>query len=63
VLFEFVLDDFGKIKDIQLIKGLNPALNNEAMRVLNKMPDWKPGKLDGKFVWVSYRIPFKFTLD
>ena len=63
VFISFVVDKKGKIKDATVIKALNPHLDNEALRVIKSMPNWKPGKKDGKKVNVKYTIPINFKLN
>ena len=48
--------------DAKIIKGVDPHLNNEALRVVNLMPKWKPGKHKGKKVRVRYSMPIHFRL-
>ncbi len=62
VYVEFVIDKKGKIKNIEILKGVDPLLDEEAMRVVRSMPDWEPGTQRGKLVNVSYRLPINFAL-
>jgi periplasmic protein TonB len=62
VYTSFVVGTDGKLKESKIIKGVHPILDEEALRVLEKMPAWKPGKQKGKPVNVSYVLPIKFTL-
>ncbi len=62
VYVSFVIDKLGKVKDVQLLKGLRNACDNEAMRVINSFPNWKPGLNNGKAVNVRFNIPIKFVL-
>jgi TonB family protein len=62
VLVDFLVSKDGKIKDIKVIKPVNPLLDAEAKRVIGSMPDWKPGKQGGKAVNVNMRVPVKFAL-
>ncbi len=52
----------GKIEDAKIISGVNPELDNEALRVVNKMPAWKPGTVSGKPVRVQYILPIDFIV-
>lgn len=45
------------------MRGVDPSLDAEALRVVSSMPDWKPGKQDGKAVSVSYTVPINFALN
>jgi hypothetical protein len=46
-----------------IIKSVDPALDNEALRVINSMPKWTPGRQNGKLVNVKYTIPVTFNLQ
>ena len=61
VIVNFVIDKEGMIRNPRIMRG-KPELNDEALRVINSMPAWIPGKQGGKPVLVSYTIPVKFTL-
>jgi protein TonB len=50
----------GQLKDFELIQDGGTEFNNEVIRVLKKMPAWKPGKSKGQNVSVYYTIPVKF---
>lgn len=62
VFVGFVIDKQGKVTNVKILRGVDPYLDAEALRVVKSMPDWKPGKQRGKPVPVSYQIPIKFTL-
>lgn len=62
VFIQFVVDKNGKIKDVQVLQGINPLLDKEALRVVEAMPDWKAGKQHGKHVSVIYNLPISFKL-
>ena len=57
VLLTFVIDEFGKVNNIKVKRGSHSLINEEAMRVVASMPDWKPGKTGGKAVKVYYNLP------
>lgn len=57
-----VLKD-GSITDIKILRGIDPSIAEEAVRVLKLMPKWIPGKVDGKPVKVSYKLPVRFKLE
>ena len=63
VSVKFVVEKDGSISNPQIIKGGNPLLNDEALRVVNSMPKWKPGKQRGKVVRVGYTVPIIFKLQ
>ena len=56
----FIVEADGKISNIRLEEGVNILLDNEALRVLNLMPYWIPGKTDGENVPVKVYIPVVF---
>lgn len=62
VYVDFVIDEKGKVTDVKVDKGIAPALDNEALRVIKSMPDWKPGTKDGKPVKMKITIPISFKL-
>ncbi|OFX28516.1 MAG: energy transducer TonB [Bacteroidetes bacterium GWA2_31_9] len=59
----FVIDKAGKVTEVKILRGVDPYLDKEALRVVNNMPSWSPGKQRGKPVKVSYQVPIKFTLN
>jgi len=62
VIINFVIDRDGAITNIKVTRGIGSGCDEEAIRVLNKMPHWTPGRQGGKTVRVSYNLPFKFIL-
>ena len=63
VIAQFVVDKEGTVKDAHVVKSVDPALDAEALRVINNMPKWRPGRQNGKVVNVKYTIPVSFSLD
>lgn len=63
VFISFVVNPDGSIDNIETIKGVYADIDKEAMRVIAKMPTWKPGKQNGKAVKVKFVLPIKFTLS
>lgn len=63
VIVNFVVGRDGKISRIKVMRGIGSGCDEEAVRVLEKMPPWSPGKQGGKPVLVSYTIPIKFVLN
>ena len=59
----FVVGKDGTISDAEVIRSVNPALDEEALRVINSMPVWTPGKQRGKAVNVKYTVPVTFRLS
>lgn len=62
VYITFFVDKDGTVQDVSIIKGVHPLLDNEAMRVVSKMPAWIPGKIDGENARIQFNMPLKFTL-
>ncbi|MFP4664917.1 MAG: TonB family protein [Bacteroidales bacterium] len=62
VFVHFVIDTNGRVSNVSVARGVDPALDKEAMRVVRMMPDWKPGKQGGKAVAVTYILPISFDL-
>jgi protein TonB len=62
VFVSFVVNSKGDINDIEVIKSPNEGFNDEVVRVIKKMPAWKPGIQSGVPVSVRFRMPVKFTI-
>jgi len=60
----FVVDEQGKVKDAKLIgnQKLGSGLDEEALRTISQMPDWKPGKVKGRNVKSRLELPISFQL-
>ena len=63
VTCQFVVECDGSISDVKVVRGVDPDLDREAVRVLKAMPKWVPGKQEGKSVRVRYTCPINFTLQ
>ena len=63
VYVRFVVNEKGKVTDVQVIRGVDPLLDAEAVRVVKSLPDYTPGKQRGKAVKVSHSVPIKFALQ
>lgn len=63
VMVQFVVNKDGSIVDPKVLRGADPALDKEAMRVVSAMPKWTPGKQRGKTVRVRYTLPVTFRLQ
>ncbi len=63
VTIQFVITETGKIIQPKVVRSLDPLLDAEAIRVVNTMPDWTPGKHEGKNVRVNYVLPVGFKLQ
>lgn len=62
VTLQFVIDENGNLVDPVIIRGVNPALDAEALRVVLSSPKWTPGKQRNKPVKISYTFPITFKL-
>ena len=62
VFVYFVVNKEGEITDVKVERGVDPYLDKEALRVIESMPNWSPGKQRGKPVNVSYILPINFKL-
>ena len=63
VVVQFVVNRDGSIVDAKVMRGVDPYLDKEALRVINSMPKWKPGKQRGKPVRCRYTVPVMFRLQ
>ena len=63
VFVQFVVEPNGMVDNVKVIRGVDPALDAEAVRVVKSSPKWKPGKQRGKAVRVAYTIPIVFVLQ
>ena len=63
VTVQFVVNRDGCIVDAKVLRGVDPYLDKEAIRVISSMPKWKPGMQRGKAVRVKYTVPVMFRLQ
>ena len=63
VIVSFVVEKDGSISDAKTVKAIHPALDAEALRVINSMPKWIPGKQKGEATRVKYVVPVTFRLQ
>jgi len=62
VIVRFCVTSKGGVDKVSILKGVDPELDKEAMRVVSTLPAFKPGKQGGKPVPVWYMVPITFTL-
>lgn len=62
VYIQFVVEADGSLSNIKVLKGLGYGCDEEAMRIIKKMPKWVPGGQNGKKVPVKFNLPIKFEL-
>ena len=63
VFVTFVVERNGSVTDVRVLRGIGGGCDEEAIRVVQSMPQWTPGKQRGKSVRVQYNLPVKFTLQ
>lgn len=63
VYVSFVISSYGVVSNVKIARSVDPALDNEAMRVIYTMPKWEPGFQQGKAVDVAYTLPITFILQ
>ena len=63
VIVQFVVDKDGTISNPEVVRGVDPYLDKEAIRVISSMPKWTPGVQNGKKVRVKYTVPVSFRLQ
>jgi TonB family protein len=63
VYVTFVVTKSGSIANARIARGVDPDLDREALRVVNGLPKWMPGKQRGQAVNVSYTVPINFSLE
>ena len=62
VMVQFIVETDGSISDVHVAKQVFPSLDAEAIRVVQAMPKWMPGKEKGKVVRVKYNLPIVFRM-
>lgn len=62
VIVYLTINEFGKIIATKIIKGSTACLNNEALRIVNKMPEWNAGKIDGESAKMEIGLPILFNI-
>lgn len=63
VTVRFVVNKDGYVQDVTVIRGVHELLDKEAVRVIQSLPRWNPGKQNGVAVAVYYNVPVNFTLQ
>lgn len=62
VIVRFVVDKEGRVSNGTVLRGIGSGCDEEALRIIKKMPPWKPGKQGGRAVPVWFTLPIRFTL-
>lgn len=63
VVASFVIDTDGSVINVSIVKGVDPLLDNEVVRIISASPKWTPGIQGDKYVKVHYSIPVVFSLS
>lgn len=63
VVVNFIVEKDGTLSDVNVIRGVDPSLDKEAVRVIQSMPNWKPGMQKNEAVRVRYALPVVFRLQ
>jgi len=63
VTLRFIVTPDGSIEEVEVIRGIDPICDKEAVRVVKTMPKWIPGKENGEPVYVYYSLPIVFRLQ
>lgn len=63
VYVSFIVTTTGEINKVTILRGIGSGCDEEAIRIVKAMPNWKPGSQLGTLVPIQYNLPIKFTLD
>ncbi len=63
VYIQFTVDKDGSVIDAIVLRSVHESIDKEALRVVSALPNWKPGKQDGKPVNVQFTVPINFQLN
>lgn len=63
VFISFIVEVDGTVSNVKVVRGVDPSLDNEAIRVVESSPRWTPGKQRGQAVRTSFTFPIIFTLQ
>jgi len=63
VILNLTIATDGSMSDIKIVQSVHPLLDQEALRIVKRMPKWIPGTKDGKPVATNYRLPITFKLS
>lgn len=62
VYVKFIVDEYGNISNPVVVRSIGGGCDEEAVRIINLMPQWNPGAENGKPAAVWYTLPVKFTI-
>jgi periplasmic protein TonB len=63
VIIQFVVNEDGSVSDAKVVRGIGGGCDEEALRMVSNMPEWKPGKQNGIAVKVLFTLPINFVLN
>lgn len=63
VILGFTIMEDGSVQDLEIIRGIDPSIAEEALRLAKEMPTWSPGKVNGEPVKVAFKLPVRFKLE
>ncbi|MFP4555444.1 MAG: energy transducer TonB [Bacteroidales bacterium] len=63
VFLQFIIDEEGFVRNVEIIRGADPLLNKEAVRIVSSSPQWTPGKQRNKPTKVKFTFPVTFKLE
>lgn len=63
VFVTYIVEKDGTVTNVKILRGVDPLLDQEALRVVSAMPKWSPGKQKGEAVRVQFNLPVKFALE
>jgi TonB family protein len=63
VFVSFIVEKDGEVTNVKVLRGIGHGCDKEAIRVVESMPNWVPGKQSGKNVRVAYNLPIKYSLN
>lgn len=63
VFVQFTVNEEGNVENVKIARGIDPALDKEALRVVKSMPKWTPGIQHGRPFKISYTVPVEFKMD
>ena len=63
VIVQFIVEKDGRLTNINVIRGIGYGCNEEAIRLIEIMPDWNPGRQRGQPARVQFTLPIRFILE
>jgi protein TonB len=63
VVVSFVVERDGSLSDFQIVRSVDPSIDEEAIRVAKAMPRWIPGRQNGSTTRVKYNVPVSFRIQ